>query len=624
MSLLEISKNTALNTRFSINDPLLNNNKQRKNSNINSTIQQIFKKTRVNLLLSGEEKLMNYIKEDINSNLINVKKPSLLYNYLITIPNFRQYIKINNFESQTIINSFLSARYVKLKKNFKLFNQGDKTDFFYLVLSGCIGFLYNSNSLRSNKPREVNSIKAGTYFGEWGFIFKIPRTVSAYAKEDTLLLKFDKECFKSYYQDKIINSENVRKKFVLTHINTLKKLGISSFNQYYREIKKIYLLQGTTIFESGEKANCFYLIYMGNCCIKNGLNILVIKDAGDFIGVESLYQDEYETSIYTYSEETVLLKFTINTFTNDILDNLRKEFMKYYENQKKLLELWEKNHEKYKNKYKMNFFNSIQNMKSNKIKNNKILNELSLEELETKNNKEIRQKIKPKYISPTNFKINFNSSNINKNKSESIGMLTPKMDLKLKSPKDTKKSYIINKLSEIQNQNIKINLDRSNINKSKYLLTKRFFSLKNKNQLKKKQKLNYSSFVEEEKEILPAYKKINMDNHFSSQNFKLRTKKINSALIRYQLKNNCNKKKKQQINLNKNYISTEKIEKIMKQLSDDFFKIEKKPKQKNKNNSYFKENNKISNDDINVNNNIPLMIIRNYSFINGSQNKFFQ
>ena len=190
MSLLEINKNTALNTRFSINDPLLNNNKQRKNSNINSTIQQIFKKTRVNLLLSGEEKLMNYIKEDINSNLINVKKPSLLYNYLITIPNFRQYIKINNFESQTIINSFLSARYVKLKKNFKLFNQGDKTDFFYLVLSGCIGFLYNSNSLRSNKPREVNSIKAGTYFGEWGFIFKIPRTVSAYAKEDTLLLKF--------------------------------------------------------------------------------------------------------------------------------------------------------------------------------------------------------------------------------------------------------------------------------------------------------------------------------------------------------------------------------------------------------------------------------------------------
>ena len=625
MSLLEINKNTALNTRFSINDPLLNNNKQRKNSNINSTIQQIFKKTRVNLLLSGEEKLMNYIKEDINSNLINVKKPSLLYNYLITIPNFRQYIKINNFESQTIINSFLSARYVKLKKNFKLFNQGDKTDFFYLVLSGCIGFLYNSNSLRSNKPREVNSIKAGTYFGEWGFIFKIPRTVSAYAKEDTLLLKFDKECFKSYYQDKIINSENVRKKFVLTHINTLKKLGISSFNQYYREIKKIYLLQGTTIFESGEKANCFYLIYMGNCCIKHGLNILVIKDAGDFIGVESLYQDEYETSIYTYSEETVLLKFTINTFTNDILDNLRKEFMKYYENQKKLLELWEKNHEIYKNKYKMNFFNSIQNMKSNKIKNNKILNELSLEELETKNNKEIRQKIKPKYISPKTFKINFNSSNINKNKSESIGFLTPKMDLKLKSPKDTKKSYIFNKLSEIQNQNIKINLDRSNINKSKYLLTKRFFSLKNKNQLKKKQKLNYSSFVEEEKEILPAYKKINMDNHFSSQNFKLRTKKINSALIRYQLKNNCNKKKKQQINLNKNYISTEKIEKIMKQLSDDFFKIEKKPKTKNKNNSYFKENNnKISNDDINVNNNIPLMIIRNYSFINGSQNKFFQ
>ena len=63
------------------------------------------------------------------------------------------------------------------------------------------------------------------------------------------------------------------------------------------------------------------------------------------------------------------------------------------------------------------------------------------------------------------------------------------------------------------------------------------------------------SLEEKENRLHVLNEKINMDNHFSSQNFKLKTKKINSALIRYQLKNNCNKKKKQQINLNKNYIS---------------------------------------------------------------------
>ena len=40
MSLLEINKNTALNTRFSINDPLLNNNKQRKNTIIFKICQE--------------------------------------------------------------------------------------------------------------------------------------------------------------------------------------------------------------------------------------------------------------------------------------------------------------------------------------------------------------------------------------------------------------------------------------------------------------------------------------------------------------------------------------------------------------------------------------------------------
>ena len=142
----------------------------------------------------------------------------------------------------------------------------------------------------------------------------------------------------------------------MNHINTLKKLGISAFNQYYREIKKIYCVQGTPVFTSGEKANSFYLIFKGSCCLKKGLYNLVIKDVGDLIGIESLFKDEYETTIYTHSDDVVLFKFVVNTFTNLILNDFRKEFDKYYQNQKNMIELWEENYKKYKNKYKLNFF----------------------------------------------------------------------------------------------------------------------------------------------------------------------------------------------------------------------------------------------------------------------------
>ena len=113
------------------------------------------------------------------------------------------------------------------------------------------------------------------------------------------------------------------------------------------------------------------------------------------------------------------------------------------------------------------------------------------------------------------------------------------------------------------------------------------------------------------KEILPAYKKINMDNHFSSQNFKIRRKKINSSLIKNKLKNNNLKKPKEKMyfEINNNYLYNEKVEKAFKLMSDGLLKSEKKVKINNMSN--FFENSKNSNE--NNNNNIPLMIIRNYS-----------
>lgn len=615
-------KKKSLTTRLSVNQPVLYPHNPDKSSHNNekhpqSTIQQIFQKSRINFFIPKDDKLFKYIKDDVESNLITVKNPYSLFNYLYTIPSFRQYTKIYNFKSQTIIDSFRLAKYVKLKKNFRLFNQGEKTDYFYLVLSGHIGFLLNSHSIKSGGPKEVNSIRAGTYFGEWGFIFKIGRTVSAYAKEDSLLLKFDKNNFKAFYQENIITSENISKKFVLKHINSFKKLGLSAFNHYYREIKKIYLEQGTPIFHQGEKANYFYLVFSGCCCIKNGYNKLIIKDVGDFFGIESFFNDIYETTIYTHSEEVVLFKFSVSTFNNDILDNLRNEFWIYYENQRRILFLWEENYKRYISKYRMNFVNLIQNIERNKLENSKILSEMSLDEIASNNRNKIKKK---RYASPKKMRINFNPPSINSinsncnYKSESVKIMTPKTSKSNKNNKivnDIKNVYIFNQISKSPSNKMTIKLDIKD--KIKNIQSQRFKSFREKYKLKLRQKHNYSYFMEDMDEVLPAYKKINMDNHFSSQNFKLKRKKIYSAFDKNKLKINIkDKKHPKNANIKNNYITSEKLEKAMKILTDNFSKNEKKSKQEYISNLL--ENSKNINE--NINSDTPIMIIRNYSFIN--------
>ena len=620
------NENNNLPSRYSTNKLLLFQSKTPNNGGAQSPFDQILKRARVNLFLSKEDKITKYIKEDIESNLITVKNPESLYNYLISLKNFKQYIKIYNFTFNQITESFKGAKYVKLKKNFKLFNQGDKTDFFYLLVSGYLGLVLNVHSLKSNiKTKEINTLKPGSYFGEWGFIFKINRTVSAYAKEDSLLLKFDKNIFKQYYQENIINLENHTKKFVLNHIKTLKKLGFSAFNHYYRDMKKIFCVDRTAIFHKGEKADSFYLIYRGTCAVKNGLNNLMIKDVGDFIGIESLFCDEYETTIYTHSEDTMLFSFTIHLLSNNIVDDLKEEFLEYYKNQKTILKLWEDNFNMYKNRLRLNFFDLVKNMEDNKIKNYKLLNDLKLDEM---NINKIKIK-KGKYLTRNKSKISFNVSNISTNyfnKSESMKIISPKTTKNNNRNKsfhsDIKNKYIFNQISKSLNHSSAN--DINNMNNSNNLQSKKdkninvkvqiYNSLKGKNKfkLKKNKKNLYSYFVDEAVEkMLPAYKKINIDNHFSNQNFKLKRKRINSAFIKSKLKNNTIKKNEinTDLNIKKNYfLSNAKIEKALELLSKDFFKGEKRTRNHNKSNII--ENEKNIN---NFNNDIPIMIIRNYS-----------
>ncbi|MCO4322650.1 Crp/Fnr family transcriptional regulator [Aliidiomarina quisquiliarum] len=71
------------------------------------------------------------------------------------------------------------------KKNFRVFREGEIDATFYLVLSGKI------NIVQTQKNRILGTVSAGEFLGEGAFITQGPRSASAVAYEDALLLRLD-------------------------------------------------------------------------------------------------------------------------------------------------------------------------------------------------------------------------------------------------------------------------------------------------------------------------------------------------------------------------------------------------------------------------------------------------
>jgi CRP-like cAMP-binding protein len=618
--------------------------------NMDISIKQALRRKRISIVKTKEDQLMDFVNEEIDEGLKNVRDAKLLLHLLLKTQVFKQYTYLTHFSKEDLINSFKIGKYVKVKKNEILFRQGDKTDSFYLVLSGSIGFIlttYEDNILKTNPySREVNSIGAGAYFGEWGLIYKINRTVTAYAKEDTVLLRFEKYVFKCFYHDNIIISDNNNKKFVLKHIKTFKELNETSFNSYYREIKKIFCTPGLEIFHKGAPADSFYLVYRGSCVVKNGLTNLIIKDSGDFIGIESLFTDKYETTIYPYTDGTVLYKILLNSLGKNIMKSLKEEFEDYYKKQKKIIKVSIENYKNYKDKYQMNFINLIENMKRNKMENSKRANNVNMEEIRDNNDSKKNSHNSAPYKVRKFFNLS-NYNNYNNNKINSLDSTTsPPVKSKnlyeeikinyFKSPIETSRKRInldtnnsnsgltLEKKSQQRNNNCSANKiihdtkNNENNNIRPYSSLKKTIYSTHKGFLYPKKKLNF--FNHDTNNNIIFLKQMKKDNHFSSQNFKLKKEKkkirlpLTGKLIRNKSINNTSKEKNyfQPIlinNLNnKNNCDFHggKFGNSAKRLKNKFCQSEKRLKHFDKKTE--------TNKNLESNLEIPLLIIRNVSF----------
>lgn len=103
---------------------------------------------------------------------------------LLEIINRLEFFKQFSLEERrALLEDRLEVYYCK--KNFRVFRQGEVDATFYLVLSGKI------NIVQTGKQRVLGTVGVGEFLGEGAFITQGPRSASAVAEKDALLLRLD-------------------------------------------------------------------------------------------------------------------------------------------------------------------------------------------------------------------------------------------------------------------------------------------------------------------------------------------------------------------------------------------------------------------------------------------------
>ncbi|MCC5854515.1 MAG: cyclic nucleotide-binding domain-containing protein [Idiomarina sp.] len=77
------------------------------------------------------------------------------------------------------------------KRGFHVFREGEIDSTFYLVLSGRIRIVQRT------RDRVLGTVSAGQFLGEGAFVTMAPRSASALAEEDAVVLRIDSKALKS-------------------------------------------------------------------------------------------------------------------------------------------------------------------------------------------------------------------------------------------------------------------------------------------------------------------------------------------------------------------------------------------------------------------------------------------
>lgn len=286
-------------------------------------------------------------------NLNRISNLNIIYNLLIQIKYFKEFMTLNELNKDVILNVLNKGILKTFALEEKIHKKGKYPKFYFLILVGSVSYYYHSE------------LYPGMFFGD-EIIGDIPYKNTAFASEEnTILLLIPKELFNLNLRDNMIKTKSKIVKLLTDSFHIFKTFDVSMFNKYKRKMIKIFPKTRQSVISKDEIAKAIFIIFKGSC----SLNIeetqdLIILEKGNIFGIESLnnidekgniMKKKYLYNIINIAPNTIILKFFIKDLNQMIINSLKNQLTSYLFETKKIVQKHESMRENLKNKLMENY-----------------------------------------------------------------------------------------------------------------------------------------------------------------------------------------------------------------------------------------------------------------------------
>ncbi|MCM8823547.1 MAG: patatin-like phospholipase family protein [Candidatus Omnitrophica bacterium] len=233
---------------------------------------------------------------------------------------FYPFSKLKKNERKKLIRIVEIAEY---KKGEIIYKEGAPPDYFYLLLKGRVRI---TSKYEDGRDKEIEIIKKGTPFGMISVFTDEPHSVTTTACDDSLVLKIEKNRFKSFLKKSpqlALDFSQILSKRVKKSINSPKKIfrslsiGIFSIDNFYSVFDYTRQLSRALLNETSKR------IIVVELAKKN--DFLLPKELNKKIKYTSLNTDLSEDKLlsFMFEEEGICyLLLNIEEYLNDTFSNI--------------------------------------------------------------------------------------------------------------------------------------------------------------------------------------------------------------------------------------------------------------------------------------------------------------
>ena len=284
----------------------------------------------IDVAKSPEQNISSIIDDIVFSdNLRHLPDVNIMYKLLMKLPKFREFVLINEFNKNSIIDMLNTGILHSYKLN-EIINIKEKyPNFYFLLLVGSVKYLHEKDKI----------LNPGCFFGE-EIIQQIryKHTVKANS-ETTVVLLIPKEFAISNMRDKIISANEKIQKIVENSFDIFKILGSSVLLRYLEKMIKIFPKMDEVIVSNRDTADAIFLIYNGVFLLnKEKKEKLIFVEKGDIVGIESLnnvdekgnlLNNKFIYNIICKSNDAIIFKLFINDFNVKIINAINSQLELY-------------------------------------------------------------------------------------------------------------------------------------------------------------------------------------------------------------------------------------------------------------------------------------------------------